>query len=177
MLNGHESTQSEWVCIKHFNPKDFRRFGDKFVLRRGAAPDPNRILTNDVGNTSTDCSTLNKTNNCDLIDNHEQHSMECKNCDSLQNEVLHLRKQMAAMEREHNLQLSQREENFRKISTENERLVDKVKQCKAKLGQLNRLVNEMTVELMVNELQLALEIAKRRSFKCLMNDVLRHILG
>lgn len=122
VLDGHECTQSEWLCIKHFNPNDFNSSDGQIFLHNGAGPDPNRI----------------------------SNSIECKNCESLQNEVLNLRKQIVGMQKEHNLKLSQEKAKVRQMFKEKQGLVDKIRQSNVKLKQLNRLANEVASELMVN---------------------------
>lgn len=109
--------------------------GDQILLRHGACSDPNRISTNGLENANTAGNTFNPTD-----ENHEYHTTECKNCDFFQTEILNLRKQMAAMENEYILKLSQEKERFRKIFKEKQMLVVK---------QLNQLASEVSLELMV----------------------------
>lgn len=140
VLDGHECTQSEWLCIKHFNPNDLSNSDGQILLRDGAGPDPNRILTNDFKITNSASNTFN-AGSSDIIENHEHQSIECKRCDFLQNEVIKLRKQMAEMQKEHNLKLSQEREKFRTILKGKQNLV---------VQQLNQLAKQVTLDLMVS---------------------------
>lgn len=107
------------MCIKHFNPNDVTSSDGQIFVREGAGPDPNRI------------STL----------------VECKNCTSLGQEVLNLRKEIVEMKKERELKLLQEKE--------------KIRQYTAKLKQITQLANEVATELMVNYLH---KFNERRPF-------------
>lgn len=113
ILSGYELGQSNYLCIKHFNPNDLQKKGVRHILTKGSLPDPARIsIQNPVNSDSIPVLTnsLTMDNAVSIESSHpienEVSSNDCESCQFLRIKIEELKEQIVLLKAEHSVKLS-----------------------------------------------------------------------